>query len=130
MPLFLKSWLLSLASSAVALLLAWLVFSSTFHIDIPAFIIAVVVFSVLNAVLSWIVFKTLRKYGRSLIALSGLISTFLALFVTALISSGLHIDGIGTWVGATVLIWIVSIVIWAIPGPWRSLNRERAARAE
>lgn len=130
MPMFLKSWLLSLASSAVALVLAWLVFRDTFQLDIPAFIVAVVIFSVLNAVLTWIVFKALRRYGRSLIALSGLISTFLALFITALISSGLRIDGIGTWIGATVLIWVVSIVIWAIPGPWRSLNRDHEARAK
>jgi hypothetical protein len=37
----------------------------------------------------------------------------------------LEIDGIGTWIGATLLIWIVSMFIWVIPGPWRTFKKER-----
>lgn len=33
------------------------------------------------------------------------------------------IDGLGTWVSATPLIWITSTFIWVLPGPWQAFKK-------
>lgn len=126
MPRFLLGWLLSLAANAIAILLAWGILDG-FHLSFPlGFIIAVVAFGLLNGIASWIVSKGLRGRADRLMPAAGLISTFLALVLTTLIPDSLHIEGITTWIAATVLIWLVSMVIWVIPGPWRASTRPRA----
>ena len=122
MPRFLISWLLGLGANAIALILAALIFPG-FTLTIEGFIIALLVFAVLSALLPWLVLKFLMRHAGSLIALSGLVGTFLALLVTSLLTSGLDIDGTWTWIGATLLIWIISMFIWVIPGPWRTFKK-------
>lgn len=122
MPRFLISWLLGLGANAIALILAALIFPG-FTLSVDGFIIALIVFALLSALLPWLVLKFLARHAGSLIALSGLVGTFIALFVTSVISSGLDIDGIWTWIGATLLIWIISMFIWVIPGPWRTFKK-------
>lgn len=122
MPRFLISWLLGLGANAIALILAALIFPG-FTLSLDGFIIALIVFALLSALLPWLVLKFLARHAGSLIALSGLVGTFIALFVTSVISSGLDIDGIWTWIGATLLIWIISMFIWVIPGPWRTFKK-------
>jgi ABC-type sugar transport system permease subunit len=39
-----------------------------------------------------------------------LVSTFVALVLASLLSNGLSIRGIGSWVAATVLVWLVTAV--------------------
>lgn len=124
MPKFLLSWILGLGANAIALILASLLFSG-FDLSINGFIIALIVFALLSALLPWLILKVLLRHAGSLIALSGLLATFLALFITTLFTGGLEIDGIGTWIGATLLIWIVSMFIWVIPGPWRTFKKQR-----
>jgi uncharacterized membrane protein YvlD (DUF360 family) len=122
MPRFLISWLLGLGANAIALILAALIFPG-FTLSLDGFIIALIVFALLSALLPWLVLKFLARHAGSLIALSGLVGTFIALLVTSTISSGLDIDGVWTWVGATLLIWIISMFIWVIPGPWRTFKQ-------
>jgi hypothetical protein len=122
MPRFLISWLLGLGANAIALILAALLFPG-FTLSVDGFIIALIVFALLSALLPWLVLKFLARHAGSLIALSGLVGTFIALLVTSTISSGLDIDGVWTWIGATLLIWIISMFIWVIPGPWRTFKK-------
>jgi uncharacterized membrane protein YvlD (DUF360 family) len=126
-PKFLISWLLGLGANAIALILAALIFPG-FDLSTEGFFIALIIFAVLTAFLPWLILRVLLRHAGSLIALSGLIATFLALLITTLVSSGLEIDGIGTWVGATLLIWIVSMFIWVIPGPWRTFKKSRSPK--
>ena len=116
------SWLLGLGANAIALILAAFIFPG-FTLTIEGFVIALIVFAVLSALLPWLVLKFLMRHAGSLIALSGLVGTFLALLVTSLITSGLDIDGTWTWIGATLLIWVISMFIWVIPGPWRTFKK-------
>lgn len=125
MPKFFVGWLLGLAANAIALIICWLLLPG-FKLSFPiGFIVAVVLFGIFSAIFSWIVFRMLRGKGASVVALTGLISTFLALLLTSLLSSGLDIDGVTTWVLATLIIWLLSVLIWFIPGPWRNERRER-----
>lgn len=120
MPRFLLGWLLSLASAAIGLFVADLLLSG-FTLSLPfGFIWAVLLFAVFSAVFNWIVVRLLAEKASAALPLTGLLSTFLSLLVTTLISGALTIDGIGTWLLATLVIWILSIIVWVIPGPWRS----------
>jgi uncharacterized membrane protein YvlD (DUF360 family) len=128
MPKFLLSWLLGLGANAVALLLCGILFKG-FHLSFPlGFIWAVVIFAVLSLLFTWISLKFLLRHAGSLIALSGLMATFLALFTTAVLTDGLSIDGLSTWLLSTLLIWLVSMFIWVIPGPWRTFRKADPAR--
>lgn len=124
---FFLRWLLGLAGAAVALLVAALVLDG-FDLDGGGFVGALLIFAVLNAALPYVVLRTLTKYASAIVPLSGLISTFAALLITDLVSDGVSISGADTWLGATLLIWVLSMVIWLVPGPWRSFQRTRPAR--
>ena len=53
----------------------------------------------------------------------GLASTFVALLLTNLISSGLAIKGVGTWILATLIVWVVTMLAtWAL-SRWIRPNR-------
>lgn len=118
-------WILSLAANAIALLIAWALLDG-FQLSFPlGFVVAVIVFGILNGILGWILTKGMRGRADRMMPAVGLISTFLALFVTTLVSDGLVIDGVSTWIIATVLIWIISMLIWVIPGPWRASTKLR-----
>ena len=53
----------------------------------------------------------------------GLASTFVALPLTNLISSGLAIKGVGTWILATLIVWVVTMLAtWAL-SRWIRPNR-------
>jgi len=128
MPKFLLGWLLSLAANAIALVICWLLLPG-FNLSFPiGFIVAVVLFGIFSAFFSWLVFKLLRDKGSAVVALTGLISTFLALLLTSLLTDGLDIDGVTAWILGTLIIWLISVLIWFIPGPWRDRRREQEAK--
>lgn len=128
MPKFLLGWLLSLAANAIALVICWLLLPG-FNLSFPiGFIVAVVLFGIFSGFFSWLVFKLLRDKGSAVVALTGLISTFLALLLTSLLTDGLDIDGVTAWILGTLIIWLISVLIWFIPGPWRDRRREQEAK--
>ena len=100
-----------LIGNAVGLIVASLLFDG-FHIDVTGFIFSLIVFTVAVALLTPFLTNAMQR-GRSNSAAVGgvaLISTFLALLVTDLFTDGLNIDGIGTWVGSTVVVWLASLL--------------------
>lgn len=100
---------LALAGNAIGLLVAAIVLDKM-SVSGAAFVIAVVLFTVLTAVLEPLVDKLAEKNAPALQSGSALVSTFLALVITAVVSDGLSIDGALTWVIATVLVWLLTIV--------------------
>jgi len=126
MPRFFIGWLLGLAGNAIGLILAALILpDDQFSIELfsLSFFWAVLIFAILSALFTWIVLKFLIRNAGSIVALTGLISTFLALLVTSLISDGLSISGWG-WVWGTLIVWICGMFIWLLPGPWRAHRKE------
>ena len=106
-----------LLGNAVGLIVASLVFSG-FDIDLTSFIFALIIFTLAFAILTPFIVSVLRRNDASSAAMGGvaLISTFVALLITDIFSDGLSISGLGTWVGATVVVWLVSMVaIWILP---------------
>jgi hypothetical protein len=75
--------------------------------------------------------STLRRNQSTSAALGGvaLISTFVALLITDLFTDGLSISGIGTWIGATVVVWLASLLaVFILPylGLKKYLDERRA----
>lgn len=104
---FLLSIAISLVSAAVALLVtSWIVAGVTVH---PAgFVVAVLVFTVAQAILAPFVFNLARKYASAVLGGIGLVSTFLALLIASLFPNGLQISGITAWIAATLVVWVIT----------------------
>lgn len=123
---FIIGWLLGLAGNAIGLILAALILPDdmfTIELFSLSFFWAVLIFAILSALFTWIVLKFLIRNAGSIVALTGLISTFLALFLTSIISDGLDISGWG-WIWGTLIVWVCGMFIWLIPGPWRAHQKE------
>lgn len=128
MPRFLLSWILGLAGAAIGLVLSNVIFGDNFKFSgIGGFLLALLVFAILSAIIPGIIMKLLQKHADTMTALTGLISAFLALFLTA-ITPWLNVSGVSTWIWATLLLWVLGMIIWVIPGPWRNYRKERIAR--
>lgn len=124
MPRFLIGWLLGLGGAAIGLLLSAVIFGDSFTFDgATGFVIALVIFAILSAILPYFILKALVRGAGSIVALTGLFSTFIALFITTL-TPYLDIDGASTWLFSTLLIWVLGMFIWLIPGPWRNFKKD------
>ena len=99
---------LFLGSVVVALLVAWLLLGADFRVSVLGFLTAVIVFSVAQVAVSPVVDKLARRYAEPLLGGVGLISTFIALLVATLLSGGLRIHGVSTWIAATLIVWLVT----------------------
>ncbi len=104
---------LSLLGNALGLLIAATVLDDM-EIEVGPFIFAVVIFSVLSFILTPAIEKAGEKSVDGLQSLSALISTAIALWLTDLLSDGLSIAGIGTFLIATILVWLGTVVIGVI----------------
>jgi len=101
---------LVLAGNALGLLITALLLDKMSMSGL-AFVIAVIIFTLLTIVLEPIVSRLAEKYADVLTGGSALIATALALLLTDWISDGLSIDGVGTWILATVLVWLVTAIV-------------------
>ncbi len=106
---------ISITSSALALLMcSWILEGFTFTWE--GFLLAILVFTLSQAILAPFAFNIARKYANGLLGAIGLVSTLLALIVTSFFPGGLHISGISTWILASLVTWIVtSLGVWLIP---------------
>lgn len=113
---FLLTFAVNLVTSAIALLLAGLVLAQWVSLQFGGFLIAVVVFTVAQAILAPFVFNLARKYASAVLGGIGLVSCLLALWAASLFPGGIHISGLG-WVLAPLLVWIVTALgTWILVG--------------
>ena len=98
-----------LVANAVGLLVAnWLLDDVT--VDGSAFLLAVVIFTVVEVVIQPLITQIAVRHSRALMGSSALVATFVGLVVTTLVSDGLSISGALTWVLATVIVWAAALV--------------------
>jgi hypothetical protein len=98
-----------LGSWAIGLLLAaWVV--PGVSLSASGFIVAVVVFSVAQAILSLLILKLPHEYAALLLGGTGLALTLVALILASVLTDGLTIHGIASWLATTVLGWLVTTV--------------------
>lgn len=100
---------IQLLANAVGLLVAAAVLDDV-EVSGTAFLVAVVVFTLVYAIAQ--PFFTQMALSR-VPALRGgvaLVATLAGLVVTAALSDGLSISGLTTWLLATVIVWLISLV--------------------
>jgi Mycobacterial 4 TMS phage holin, superfamily IV len=104
-----------LASWAIGLLVAaWIV--PGVSLSVLGFIVAVVVFAVTQAILSLSILKLPHRYASPLLGGTGLALTIVALILASILTHGLTINGMASWLATTVVVWLVT-TIWAITLP-------------
>ena len=104
---------LTIAGNAIGLLVAAALLDDV-TLDGAAFILAVVIFTIAELILEPLIEKTVLEHAERLRMLSSLVTTFLALLVTDLLSDGLDIEGALTWVLATVIVWLGTLLAGVI----------------
>jgi uncharacterized membrane protein YvlD (DUF360 family) len=98
-----------LLANAVGLLVANYVLDDM-EVDASAFIMAVVIFTVVLALMTPFMANVLRKQQSAALGGVALIATLISLVITDLISDGFTVSGIGTWVLAAVIVWAASLI--------------------
>ena len=101
--------LLELGGNALGLLLAATILDKM-EIDGAAFVVAVLIFTGISVIAQPLITKMAVNNAKALQGSSALITTFISLVLTALISDGLQIDGFDTWIFATLIVWLVTLL--------------------
>jgi len=109
-PKLATSILISAAVTTLSLGFAAWVFDG-FDITWGWFIAAVVLFTALTVTLRGIVVNTVKRFTRAYTLVGGLVLTALALLLTDWVvpASGFEIEGWGTWIGVTLIVWAAGV---------------------
>lgn len=119
--------LIALAGNAIGLIVAAAVLDGV-DLDATSFLVAVVIFTVVFALIQPFLAVQLRRAGSAALGGVALIATLVSLIVTDLLT-GFSISGIGTWIAATVIVWVVSLLaVFILPflGLKKYLEERRA----
>jgi hypothetical protein len=99
---FLASWGIGL------LVAAWIV--PGVSLSVPGFIVGVLAFAVMQAILSLTILKLPREYASLLLGGTGLALTIVALILASITTHGLTIDSMQSWLATTVVVWLVTTI--------------------
>ena len=106
---FVLSAIAQLIANGVALLVANY-FLDDMELNASGFLTAVVIFTVAEVLFLPFFRQMAVTKARSLAGSTALVAALAALIVTELVSDGLDIDGLTTWVVATLIVWGASLV--------------------
>jgi uncharacterized membrane protein YvlD (DUF360 family) len=105
----LVSLAITLAANAVGLVVAVAVLDDM-TTDPASFVVAVGIFTVVAFVTQPLMTSLAIKHVNALAGATALITTFVSLVVTTLVTDGLSISGSTTWIAATVIVWLAALV--------------------
>ncbi len=101
--------LIALAANAVGLIVAAAVLDDM-QLDAASFVVAVVVFTIVFSLLQPFLAVQFRRMGAGVIGAVALIATLVSLIVTDLLTDGLSISGLTTWILAALIVWLAALV--------------------
>ena len=124
--------LISWLTNALVLAVVAALLSGVHVRDAGALLVAAVVFGVLNTVLKPVVRLITFPLALLTFGLAWFFVSMLMLVLTRDLVSGFFLHGFGTLVAATVLVWLVNVVLDLTPGPWQitGKRRQRLVRAQ
>jgi hypothetical protein len=102
----------ALGVNAIALLVAAALLDRM-SVGTATFVIAVIIFTAISVVAPVLVRAVVHEWVPVLTGAVSLIATFLGLLVTDILSRGLNIEGFGTWILATLIVWAASLGLMA-----------------
>jgi putative membrane protein len=97
--------------------------------DVGALLAAAAVFGVLNTVLKPLLRFITLPLAILTFGIAWFFVSMLMLDITTAIVGGFHIDGFWTLVVATLIVWVVNLVLDFTPGPWQVTGKRRRRRA-
>jgi putative membrane protein len=101
--------LIAFASNGVGLIVAAAVLDGM-SLDATGFVVSVVIYTIVFSLLQPFLISVLRRSPAPVLGGVALIATLVSLIVTTLLTDGLSIDGVGTWIAATVIVWLGSVL--------------------
>ncbi|MCU1476624.1 MAG: hypothetical protein JWQ64_1317 [Subtercola sp.] len=108
-----KVWLIragvALAAACVGLVVAALLLHGV-SLTWEGFLITVVVFAIAQSLLSPLILKLVSRNAPAFLGGIGIVSTLVSLIIASLFANGIKIDGLGTWVLATLIIWLITAI--------------------
>jgi putative membrane protein len=105
---FIVRTLVGLVANAVGLLVAAALLDGV-HVNAGSFVVAVVIFTIVYALMQPFLISQFRR-NRAALGGVALIATLVSLIVTDLLSDGFSIDGVGTWIAATFIVWLGALL--------------------
>lgn len=78
-------------------------------LDVSGFVIAVGIFTLTAVLIEPLTRQIALKSAPALIGSTALVATIISLVTTAVLSDGLRITGLTTWVLATIIVWAVGL---------------------
>ena len=103
------SFAIHLVANAVGLLVANLVLDD-FTIEAGPFLWAVLIFTVVETFAGPLIMKIALQNAKGLMGGIALVVTFVGLLVTEIIADGFDINGVSTWIAATVIVWLAAML--------------------
>ncbi len=100
---------LNLLANAVGLFIASLLLSG-FSIDGLSFVIAVCIFTAAEVIADPLITKIAITNVPALRGGVALVTTFVGLLITTLISDGITVTGLSTWILASLIVWLFALI--------------------
>lgn len=92
---------------------------------IGSLLLAAAVFGVLNTLLKPLLRLITLPLALLTFGIAWFFVSLLMLLLTDKIVSGFHIDGFWTYVWATLIVWVVNLVLDMVSGPWQVTGGRR-----
>ena len=127
-----SSWLvrfgISWLTNAIVLWIVVLVLPDATDSGVGSLLLAAAVFGVLNTILKPLLRFVTLPLALLTFGIAWFFVSLLMLVITKDIVSGFNIHGFWTLVLATVIIWLVNVVLDYTPGPWQITGSRRRRR--
>ena len=104
---------LTIVGNAIGLLIAGALLEDM-NMSASGFVVALLIFTVAEVVLEPLIARIAMRHAEALQGGTALVTTFLALLITDIVSDGLNIEGGLTWVLATLIVWLVTMLAGVI----------------
>jgi putative membrane protein len=96
--------------------------------NVGALLAAAAVFGVLNTLLKPLLRLVTLPLAILTFGIAWFFVSLLMLLLTKAIVGGFHIHGFWTLVEATLIVWVVNLVLDFVPGPWQVTGKRRRRR--
>ena len=92
-------------SALVGIIVANLVLDDM-TVNVTSYISVAIIFALIQAILSPLIFKGVVRGATAFTGGVGIIATLVALIITDVISDGMSISGLTTWILAALIVWL------------------------
>ena len=119
-----RSLFFSWAANAIALVVVIAVFSKVTIGSLGDLIVAALLFGILNTLLKPVLKALTLPLAIVTLRLIWFGVSMLMLLLTAAIVGSFNIQGFWALVWATVVVWVVNLLLDIAPGPWKGTRRD------